>query len=394
MKSGRIKGCFESATKLRRLNPTTLCGFLSHFPLVLSRHGIVLPAGGEIDADAYQRIADALMSETIPEELAVLMLLVGKLGNETGWHEIQEEAKIRRISLSDPKTGMSYHDRAMQAWIEAQPGHPDLLEEAFARARIYAKSSYTYYPMISDVRNEFKNPTKDQIQAIEHALDQYFHKSEKLGEGAKVLAYDYDAEIWFLIRHPGIVQRQGVYEGAKSKTLTYTPELYDAVVYHKTYGDLRMNTERGKEQAKYRIEFAHLLFNRENVFHPTAKIIDLEPLKQDVRNLCKKGEVRGLKSIVVSEVTFFCSQQFQNVRVVWRAYPQNEGLAPYSESGWVVPESTDTVLSAKFRYELSAEPGKKRTLTVHRGKKLNYERDGDSCILEEWLRLKKIIKSI
>jgi hypothetical protein len=70
--------------------------------------------------------------------------------------------------------------------------------------------------------------------------------------------------------------------------------------------------------------------------------------------------------------------------VTWRADKENEGL-PLSPSNRVIPEDTDTVLYAKFRYRLKSA-SKWQGLTVHTGKSLSYERDGDSSVLEDWLR--------
>lgn len=56
------------------------------------------------------------------------------------------------------------------------------------------------------------------------------------------------------------------------------------------------------------------------------------------------------------------------------------------------PEA-DSVLSARFRYRLK---DRKSTgaLTVHTGNALTYERDGDSSVLETWLRKRKFISSL
>lgn len=385
----RLKGCFDNVAKLRQHNPEVFCRFLDHFPLILNKFGIALPPSHDPEAIPYGDLCNALMSPDLPSHFVVLLILIGKLDNEQGWREIEYEAKLRRVDLSFSMDGLSYADRAMMAWIVAQPGHPDILEEAFARARIYAKSSYTYYPMTFDFREHFATPDKEAISALEVSLDHYFSEMEKLGKGAKVLVYDYDAEIWFLVRHPGIVKREGVYQGDKTTSLALTPELYDAVVYHKKYGDLRMNTHRQREHTRYRIDFGHLLFSKENVFDPNKRIVRLDPLKNDCVDLCKTDDIPGLFKIAVAEVCFY-SLSAVGKRVTWRAETTKGGL-PFDASNHVIPEDTDTIQYAKFRYQLSAEPGKWRCLIVHTGKNLNYERDGDSCVLENWLRKRGFI---
>jgi hypothetical protein len=379
----RIRGCFDSVTKLRDHDPAVLCEFLSQFPVFHSPE-LQLPDDCDPKKIPYDKILDALMSSKVPENIAVLLILINKLGNETGWEEIKTEARLRGVPLPFKADQLPYADRAMKAWTLAQPEHPDLLEESFARSRIYKKSSFTYYPMSRNFLASFRAPSVEGLEEMAQRFAIHF------GEGTKVLVYEFDAEIWFLIRHPGIVQWQGVYVEGQTQSKALTPELYDAVVYHRKFGDLRMNTHKKSDHTEYRIAFGHLLFDDANVFDPNKKIVTLEPLKGDALKLCKLDDILGVYRILVSEVCFWAKSQ-DSRRVTWRSRKENESL-PLNEDNWVVPADTEFVLYAKFRYKLS-DSAKWQGLTVHTGKTLSYERDGDSCVLEDWLRERKIINA-
>jgi len=382
----RISGCFDSISKLKHHNPVVLCDFLECFPQLLSRAKITLPPDRNPDKIPYDRLLEALMSPSAPDALAVLLILINKLGNETGWQEVEFEAKQRGVPIPADISNLCDADRAMKVWTVAQPDHPDLLEESFARARIYKKSSYTYYPMSRNLFAQYREPDAESLRALEAELDTHF----SVETGTKVLKYDFDAEIWFLIRHPGIVQWQGVYEKGQVKSRAVTPELYDAVVYHKKYGDLRMNTHRKSEHKCYRVVFGHLLFDEANVFDPHQSIVNLLPLHGDAAELCKTGDIAGLHQIRIFEVAFFALSQGPR-RVTWRAEKDNESL-PLDPSNWVIPGDTDSVLYTKFRYRLKST-GKWQGLTVHTGKNLSFERDGDSSVLEDWLRERRFINA-
>lgn len=56
-----------------------------------------------------------------------------------------------------------------------------------------------------------------------------------------------------------------------------------------------------------------------------------------------------------------------------------------------MPDDAHSVKYAKFRYRIKDQT-KWETVTVHAGKILNYERDGDSAVVEDWLRRRKFIK--
>jgi hypothetical protein len=83
--SGRIKGCFDTVEKLHSHNPVVLSEFLEHFPAVLKKFNITIPKTVDRDSMPCDKLREALMSPEIPDALAVLLILIGKLGNEQGW---------------------------------------------------------------------------------------------------------------------------------------------------------------------------------------------------------------------------------------------------------------------------------------------------------------------
>jgi len=213
MIAARVKGCFDTVTKLKTHNPEVLCEFLEQFPSFLKQAKIHLPVDRNPDKIPHDALFEALMSPEAPEELVVLLILTHKLGNETGWKEVEFEARQRAVTLPADLGSLQYVDRAMKVWTAAQPRHPDLLEESFARARIYKRSSFTYYPMSRNLLSSFRVPDTPLLKELEEELNSHFN----VDAGTKVLMYDFDAEIWFLIRHPGIAKWQGVYEKGEAK---------------------------------------------------------------------------------------------------------------------------------------------------------------------------------
>ena len=66
-------------------------------------------------------------------------------------------------------------------------------------------------------------------------------------------------------------------------------------------------------------------------------------------------------------------------------------MLPLDAEHRALPKTAESVIYAKFRYQLNGDT-KFKGIAVHTGKALNYERDGDSCVLEEWLRERKFIE--
>lgn len=381
--------CFSNVKVLRRLNPALLRDVLGKFPDHLREYGLRLPAQPTEENLDYELIAKVCMAGDIPEELDDVLSYSSALGNSAGWELIQQEAKAQRKPLPFSANGLSCPDLAMKAWLHDWPRNQNLLEEAYSRARIHGKSAYVYYPPAKDVRPRFATPTIAKMKQLRKELDKYFIE-EGLGKGTNVLMFDFECEVWFLIRYPGHLTRQGVFEDNGTTTsLTFRPEEYDAVVYHKKFGDLRVNTNRKREHRKYRILFGHLLLGTENVFMEEKRVIGLEPLKGECVDLFDCEDIEGLAEIAPAEVSFHGIVD-PTRKILWREDKGSTLLGSNRLGKHLLPADTDTVHHAVFKYRLKNRT-KFDTLTVHQGNSMTYERDGDSPVLEQWLRARGFV---
>jgi hypothetical protein len=331
------------------------------------------------------------MGRDVPAELDDVLSHVSILGTAAGWERIQAEARAQKKTLSFTTDKLTFADRAMQAWLWDWPHNQTLLEESYARARIHARSSYVYFPPLLDVRALYQSPTAAKLAEMRQELDTYF-VCEGLGKGTSLVRFEFEKEIWFLIRYPGRWKRQmAIDEGGGVQRLTFKPQEYDAVVYHKEYGDLRMNTLRVSDRTRYRILFGRSLLNSINVFAPAARAISLEPLKGACLPLFHCEDIPGLAEIAPVEVAYHTAAD-QGRLVIWRADKQTTLLTTNRLAPLLVPSDTDTVRHAVFRYRLRNKT-KYESLTVHQGNTMTYERDGDSVVMEAWLRSRNFVQN-
>lgn len=377
---------------LRRLDEKLLCEVLRKFPGYLRERGLELPDPPEKPAMGYEAIQAACISPEIPDELDDVLYFVSALGNKRGQDQIEKEARFRRRRLNFRFDGVGCPDFAMKVWLHDWPTNRDLLEAAYARSQIFGKSSYVYYPMIRDIRPRFREPTPARLAEAQAELEEYFRNKEGLGRGANIVPYDYPKEMWFMMRYPGQIERHEVVDDEGNPDAeVIRPREYDAIVYHKVYGDLRLNTNRRRDHVQYRITFGHLLFGDSNVFDPTTRIVTLEPLRGECLGIFKADGIEGLAEIVPVEVCF--SRMTEPGRqTIWRADNDVSLLDHNGLVGRFLPEDAHSVRYAKLRYRLSDRPGWER-ITVHEGQSMTYERDGDCVIVEEWLRRWKFVKN-
>lgn len=386
------KRCFVTVRALKRLDPNLLCAVLGKFPEYLGLCGLAIPESPDRDSLNYDAIRDACMRGDIPADLDDVLFFVSILGNKRGQEQIEHEARFQRRRLDFRLDGVGCPDFAMKAWLHNWPANKDLLEAAYARSRLFGKSSYTYHPMIRDLRAGYIEPTAERIAEARARLVDYFANREGLGKGTNILVYDYATEVWFLVRYPGQVERHEAFdEEGTPITHVYRPGEYDAIVYHKVYGDLRLNTNRKRDHPQYRITFGHLLFGEANVFDPTTKMIHLEPLRGECLPIFKCDDIDGLAEIHPVEVCFSMPAQ-PGVRITWKSDNDISLLAYNGHGQRLLPADAHSVQYARFRYRLSHRSSWER-VTVHEGRSMTYERDGDCAVIEQWLRQRNFVKN-
>jgi hypothetical protein len=372
------------------LDAVLLCEVLKKFSGYLKDRKLVLPTHPTQEKLDYEGIRAACMAGDMPAELDDVLSYVSILGTTAGWERIQEEARAQGKKLDFPADGLTHADLAMKAWLWEWPKNKTLLEESYSRARIHARSSYVYIPPLRDVRQKYRMPNDETMEELRKAVSDYF-VAEGLGKGSNVIKFEFEKELWFLIRYPGRLKRQvAIDDDGEPENLTFKPEEYDAVVYHIEYGDLRMNTSRSKDQTKYRILFGNALVGSSNVFAPDAHVIKLDPLKGKCLGIFNCGDIEGLAEIEPVELAYHSIKETGR-EIIWRADKKTTLLASNTHAPFLLPEDTDTVRYAIFRYRLK-DREKSETLTVHQGNTMNYERDGDSVVLEQWLRTRKFVK--
>lgn len=393
------KRCFESVPALRRLEPQVLRDLLACFPEHAKGRGIDLPETANEGNLNYRTIRDALMEGEVPDELDDVLYLASQLGDARGWDVIQRQAHEDRRTLRRPPARLGHADLAILAEIEDWPRHKGFLERANARARVHSRSSYFYYAPRADPRSLYRGPTKSGVEAARDALTDYLVEQGVLedtahGRGVEVIPYDFEKEVWFLIRHPGRRKRHsGCDPHGDWRSYVFNPEEYDAVAYNKVFADIRMNTRRIRDHRKYRMVFGDLLFGgASNVFRPKEQLVSLAPAEgARAAELFGCGDVPELGRIAPVELVYERggvparrhTETALDGGTLLDRNPHQPGLLP--EGGYGV---RSMVLTYKLRGK--ARDGK---ITLQTGNRVNYERDGDSLVIEDWLRKRKFVKS-
>ncbi len=389
------KRCFDNVGALSSRNPDVLRKLLSLFPGYASIRKLDI-SSAELDIPS---VRDALMSDEIPEALDELLYFSSALGSSTGWAMIEQQAGEDGIPLPKRNADFDDADMAVLAAIQDWPKYSSLLEKANARARIHGKSVYKYYaPASAGQKQNYRNADAASLAEAEETLRQHFVEQGYIRAGAqekavRIIPYDYAKEIWFLICYADTKKRfRGCQADGEWKNFDFNPEQYDAVVYNKVYGDIRMNTknQRKKDHAKYRLAVGRMLLNDGGAFLEKKKIVTLRPLESvSASSLFATDDIQGLASIEPVQLDYAPFAEPRSYTVKARKDSSlriANRLAPR-----LVPEDA-TVTRAVFEYRIKDSVRRGR-LALAAGNKVDYERDGDSLVLEKWLRQRGFVLS-
>jgi hypothetical protein len=392
------KRCFSSVEGLRSRDPQVLRDLLATFPEHVLKRGLVLPEIATAENLDYASMRDALMTGDIPDDLDDILHVSSLLGTAKGWRMIERQAREdgRALPVSLDRYGPV--DLAIRAAIHEWPRNKDILERANARARVHARSAYVYYAPGMDLTQRYRVPTAAALADAREYLTGHFVaegmvSSRQHRKATEIVAYDFEKEIWFLIRYPGRQSRHsGCDDAGEWRSFVFNPEQYDAVAYNKVYCDLRMNTKRRREHGKYRIAFSHLLFDTSNAFRADCVVVTLEPLlRANAVELFDCDDVPGLAAIYPVEITY---ETFGMPPRKWTesAADGSSLLHGNANAPRVLPRDVLCVRNVVLQYRLKDSPRFAR-LTIDEVNKVMFERDGDSLVVEEWLRRRGFVRN-
>jgi hypothetical protein len=182
---------------LRQIRPNLLLAWLTPVRGCLEKRGLHWPEIGAeptLDLDA---LAAILMqpSPDMTSEMVDSLYLIHEMANPSGMDALLAEAEGKGVRLAAGED-LWPADVAVQAWLL----YPRLLERVPQLQEMTRPRSFTYFSTDADPVLPFAGPTPEQPVALEARLDR-FYRAWKRGLGARVFAYRWEDEWWFLVRH-------------------------------------------------------------------------------------------------------------------------------------------------------------------------------------------------
>lgn len=349
--------------------------------MFLAARGVSLPRDARADELDYEALVYIFMSPDAktPGSLVDALYLVDEMSTPEGLDALLSEATQSRLPL-DPAGAQSPADVAVHVWLLDQ----DVLERKHAEQLLTKVRSYqsfqTDHPLPA-----FKPPSNGLLAQLANTLDGWF-EAKKRGRGARVLMFERDDGVWFLVRHGDPLKREeSLNDGREPSSVCFRPSKHDVLVYQPTIGELRINARSKGEKDLYRKTFGHHLFGDVDFFPAGTEKFTLDPLRDYGEASLVCTDIPGLDWIRLREVQFFY------------------GGTPYEV---VTRKSTDLFALLKARERDSLGSGRiiragflvkftdaktPRSVIIKPSNIAQYTRDDDSVLVEAWLRARGFI---
>jgi hypothetical protein len=373
---------FAEVDRLKIMSQVQLRALLLPHAAYLESRGVMLPPieDGEID---LVMLSGVLMNpdENMPPRLVDALYLINEMATDEGMDALVEAAQQSGRTLVAGASATPA-DVAVEVWLK----WPDLLDRKHAENLITRPRSFEYFLGRADAPRKVPPDDFTRRAALEKQLDDWFDGNRR-GRGCRVLRFDRDAKVWFLVRHGMPVKREGSMKDGKPDSVFYRPEKHDVVVYDTERDELGINASGRKEKKLYCQAFGDHLFG--NVDHfPGENKYTLDPLKEDGANALVCSDVDGLEDVTLVELWFFYGGGYDDVEIR-KASDVFAAMAARGRSISRMARLPRAVFSVKF-----ASAPRPRRFTVRPPNITQYTRDEDSELVELWMLKRGFIRPL
>ncbi|OSM04174.1 hypothetical protein MAIT1_04025 [Magnetofaba australis IT-1] len=330
----------------------------------------------EDDGLDYGELSRAIMNldEKAPMELLEALYLIHEMSTESGMDRLLAAIRDQQLAIDVPVTATPM-DVAVLVYLENR----ELLERQHAMVFIQRARSYYCFDGSESWRGEFTLPDEEKLRALEQQMDDWFDAHHR-GRGCRVMLFDHGPRMILVVRHGKSYRRDSaVKKDGESASVFYRPECFDLVVYDREFNELSIRTDNVRERAMYATTVGLHLFGDAQFFRLREKYT-LKPLLDRNQASLSCGDLDELDWVRLTAVAFQSPDEGEDVEI----QKGKDLIESFARKGFSFPHDANLV-NASFNAKFRGAP-RPRSFTISNANKACFTRDGDSVVIEKWMR--------
>ncbi|MCC9654665.1 hypothetical protein [Rhodopirellula halodulae] len=370
---------FTNLPFLLSIKPQRLREFLEPFHDYLSARQLHLDQNDLSHEEYVQRLSEVFASpdadtpSPLLDALHVVNGLTGRATIDLLFDQIDGLIDTFQ-NEDDPFPG----DVAIEAFLRDRDRAERMLSHHSAQSRrafaSFQSQSSSPPKLVTDLAMGTRTLTRD--------LDQWFYR-RGCGRGAAAQCNQNDGSLYVFVSHGTPMRRLDVLEQGLPESLICRPLKHDVAVFDKLIGELRINAETIPQREIYRRLIGKHLFGNEEMFPPGEKFT-LGPLLE-------YGEA-ALSVAMIEELT---SVECHSVKMLLPGHKPEELTSRRQDvlevleqrMQWLARQGYEDIRLTEAKFNLLfASSRRSRVVTIKPPNVAIYSRDGDSEIVERFLR--------
>ena len=295
---------------LQSLNPRWLLELLNQFKTYFDLVKFPLPKTLDPDHFDYDGLLYILASRNdnviAPDELMDALFIIDSLSTKKSMNNLLRGLEDPRIDKNKIQLNTACPaDVALQLWFQA----PGLLKEVYAKHEVAKAQTFKYYHSFHDGPVNFISPERLDIYQMEQNLSKSFEEFNR-GSGCKVMIFEHDHRIMFVIRHGMPLKRKGcVKNDFKTSSIVYRPMQFDVLLFDPETNSIAVRTSTKKERRMYLEAIGHYAFRDKNYFSFEEKYT-FDPFFSDGEESLNCHDVDGIDKIILKGIFYTLDSAF------------------------------------------------------------------------------------
>ncbi len=371
---------FTDITTIEQIADTELLALLRPHADYLCSRGLAWPCAGERLNREALIVALLALDEHCPSDLIDALYLIRSVASSGQvFHllALAESCGIDRESIASS----SVLDMVVRLWLR----RPDMIRRVAAEIELpHARRFDAWHVAGRDRSLLTEVPSAEQLRAWEAEIDSWMRQHHH-GGGATVIMSERGDRIAFVIRHGATLQRVAVH-AEQATSMVFRPSVHDVILYDRITAELNIHVHGNRERVKAFLcaSFARHILGVTDAMQRSARY-SLDPLRDHGAGALTCDDTAALIAAELVELECAAESEVTDLRVRYHASDVFAALRFTAVSVAQYPQ----LRQARIRLHLS--DATTRTVTIRPPNVALFERDGDTGVIDEWLRRRGFI---